>query len=110
MNWHSDRERILERMRTNSIILSRAHKAKYQKLTNLLRYFRLPVIILSGINSVISVGFEKYINQNVISLTTCLISLTCGIIGSVELYLAIQTLIENELNSSKAYYLLSVVH
>lgn len=108
MNWHTDRERILDKIRTNSIILSKAHKAKYQKLTNLLRYFRLPVIILSGINSVISVGFEKYINQNAISLTTCLISLTCGIIGSVELYLAIQTRMENELNSSKAYYLLSV--
>ena len=108
MNWHSDIERILEKIRVNCIILSKAHKNRYQKLSKSLRYFRLPVIILSGINSVVSVGFQSYINQSTISLATCLISLTCGIIGSIELYLAIQSRMENELNTSKSYYLLSV--
>lgn len=108
MNWHSDREEILDKIRVNSIILSRAHKNRYQKLSKSLRYFRLPVIILSGINSVVSVGFQQYSNQDTISLATCLISLTCGIIGSVGLYLAIQSRMENELNTSKSYYLLSV--
>jgi len=39
---------------------------------------------------------------------TCLLALMCGIIGSIELYLAIQSQMENELLTSKDYYLLSI--
>jgi hypothetical protein len=54
------------------------------------------------------VGFQPYLNQTVISMTTCLLSLLCSIIGSIELYLAIQKQMENELLSSKDYYILSI--
>jgi hypothetical protein len=39
---------------------------------------------------------------------TCLLALVCSIIGSIELYLAIQKGMENELVVSKDYYILSV--
>lgn len=41
-------------------------------------------------------------------MTTCLLALICSIIGSIELYLAIQKSMENELVVSKEYYLLSI--
>ena len=72
-----------------------------------LRYFRVPVIIISGLNSVISVGLQPYIPQSTISVTTCLLSLVCGIIGSIELYLAIQVQMDNEIQVSKEYYTMS---
>jgi hypothetical protein len=46
--------------------------------------------------------------QSAISMTTCIIALTCSIIGSIELYLAIQKGMESELTSQQAYYLLGV--
>lgn len=107
-DWTTDIENVLENFRINCVILSKEHKNRYFYLKHLLQYFRLPVIIISGINSIVSVGFQNFIKQEYISLTTCLLALICSVIGSVELYLAIQKLMENELLSSQQYYLLSI--
>jgi hypothetical protein len=68
----------------------------------------LPVIIISVINSIVSVGLQPYLNQGTISMMTCLLALACSIIGSIELYLAIQKSMENELMASKDFYILSI--
>ena len=73
-----------------------------------MKWYRLPVIILNGANSIISVGLQPYATQGAISLTTSLIALTCGIIGSIELYLGIQKRLENDMISQRDFYLLSV--
>jgi hypothetical protein len=106
--WSSDIEQLLEKIRVNSVILSKEHKRKFFYLNNLLRYFRVPIIVISGVSSIVSVGFQPYISQTVISMLTCLLSLLCSIIGSIELYLAIQKQMENEMISSKDYYILSI--
>ena len=59
-------------------------------------------------NSVFSVGLQPYCPQPIISLICCIISLVCGVISSVELFLSIQSTMENELIASKDFYLLSV--
>jgi hypothetical protein len=41
-------------------------------------------------------------------MMTCLLALACSIIGSIELYLAIQKSMENELIASKDFYILSI--
>lgn len=107
-SWTQDIENVLDNIRINSIILSNEHKNKYFHLKTILRYFRLPVIIISGINSIVSVGLQPYVDQGIISIMTCLLALICSIIGSIELYLAIQKGMENELVVSKDYYILSV--
>jgi hypothetical protein len=107
-DWSSDIETVLEQIRVNSVILSKEHKTKYLYLKGILRYFRVPVILISSIASVSSVGLQSYMDQQLISAITCLLSLTCGIIGSIELFLAIQTSMENELMASKDYYILSI--
>ena len=106
--WTFDIEIILEKIRINSVILAREHKRQYFHLKHILQYFRLPVIILSGVNSIISVGLQAYVSQSIISVSNCLLSLSCSIIGSIELYLGIQKQMENELISNKDYYLLSI--
>ncbi len=73
-----------------------------------LKYFKIPTIILSAFNSVFSVGLQPYIEQKTISITTCLISLICGIICSIELYLSIENSMRSEYDVSKSYYLLSI--
>tara|TARA_B100000945_G_C19942398_1_gene394621 strand:- start:27 stop:413 length:387 start_codon:yes stop_codon:yes gene_type:complete len=55
-----------------------------------------------------SVGLQPYLEQGIISASTCLVSLLCGIIGSIELYLSIQQQMETELLTSKEYYLLGI--
>jgi hypothetical protein len=106
---HSDDiEEILDKIRRNSIQLNYAHKQTYQKLKNKLVYFRIPTIILSSINSVFSVGLVAYMPQQDVSVINCLISLVCGIIVSIELYLQIEKAMATEYDVSKSYYLLSI--
>lgn len=107
-NWSSDQEEILEGIRKNAIILSKEHKRLYIQIKHQLNYFRIPIIVLSSFNSVISVGLNQYLSQDYISIIVCLISLTTGLISSIELFLNIQSSMENHLNMSKEYYLLSV--
>ena len=106
--WTDDIDSILHNIRINCVILNRLHKQRYFELRGNLKWYRLPVIVLNGANSIISVGLQPYANQGAISLTTSLIALTCGIIGSIELYFGIQKRLENDLISQRDYYLLSV--
>lgn len=105
-NWSTDIEYILEDIRANSEILAKHHKQSYIALQAQLIYFRVPLIILSALNSVFSVGLGVYIDQQTVSTTNCLISLICACISSVELFLQIQKKLELELTSFHGYYLL----
>lgn len=108
MEYTTDRESVLEAIRLNCVRMADYHKKRFIYYKGQLKYFRIPVIIISGINSVVSVGMTAYIEQSTISGITCLLSLVCSIIGSVELFLQIQTSMEIELTSSKDFYLLAV--
>jgi hypothetical protein len=107
-DWTADIEFVLENIRVNCVVLSKEHKRQYFIFKDILQYFRLPLIIISGINSIISVGLQPYVTQSIISMITCLLALICSIIGSIELYLAIQKSMENELTAQRDYYLMSV--
>jgi len=108
MEHSTDIETLLDKIRRNSVELNYAHKKKYEKLKNKLIYFRIPTIVLSSINSVFSVGLSTYMPQQDVSVINCLISLVCGIIVSVELYLQIEKSLTVEYDVSKSYYLLSI--
>lgn len=108
MDWTDDIDYVLNAIRMNCVLLNKAHKKRYFELKNSLKYYRLPVIVLNGCNSIISVGLQPYANQGAISLTTSLIALTCGIIGSIELFLGVQKRLESDLVSQRDYYLLSI--
>ena len=106
--WTPDIIRILEKIRINSVNFSRHHKKKYFFYKTIQKWFRLPTIILSAIGSVSSVGLQAYIEQSHISALVCFLSLSVGVLNSIELYLKITDNIENELNNSKAYYTLAI--
>ena len=105
--WTDGIESALNDIRDKSVANSEQHKTNYCSLKGYLKYFRIPTIVLSGLNSVFSVGLQPYVDQSIISVLSCSISLMCGIIGSVELFLGIQDMLEKELVSSKDFYILS---
>jgi hypothetical protein len=106
--WTADIEKILENIRVNALLLSQYHKGQYFHYKKQLKYFRIPVILISALASVFNVGLQNYIDQAVISGTCCIMSLIVGIIGSLEMYLQIQKKMENELIMSKEYYLMAI--
>ena len=106
--WSKDQEDILRRISYNCGLMSDHHRTEYYALTAQLKWFRIPVIILSSLNAVFSVGLNSYLEQNVVSTLTCLLSLIVSCIGSVELYLALQKKSDNELISYRAFYTLAL--
>lgn len=100
---------ILRKIRNNCIQLSIYHNKRYHFYKNVLfTFFRIPLIILSGFNSFVAVGLQSQITQSTISIVNALISLFCGILTSVELLWNLQKRMENELDSHKNYYKLSI--
>ena len=106
--WSDDIENVLESIRHNASVMSDHHKKNYAYYKEKLKFYKIPVIIISGINSVVSVGLQPYMDQGAISAATCLLSLVCGIIGSIELFLRISDGMETELAASKDFYLLAI--
>ena len=105
--WSDGIELALNEIKTKSFNQSDYHKQYYYFYKGYIKYFRTPTIILSGMNSVFSVGLQPYLPQGIISVLCCSISLICGIIASVELFLGIQNIMEKELITSKEFYILS---
>jgi len=95
-------------MRINCVNLSEYHMYKYRRYKQYLLFFRIPVIVLSGANVFSAVGLQNYMSQANISIINSIISLFCGIVTSVELFLNIQKKMETDLVSHKNYYRLSV--
>tara|TARA_R110002126_G_scaffold136212_2_gene280745 strand:- start:286 stop:858 length:573 start_codon:yes stop_codon:yes gene_type:complete len=103
----SDIGAILDNIRCNSSVLSNYHRKRYLLLKGRLKYYRLPIIVISAINSVGAVALQPFIEQGYISLINMFLSLTCGIIGSIEMFFQFSKQMEVELTGSKEFYVLS---
>jgi len=110
MSWENstDTERILEKIRVNSVQMATSHKAKYFTFKRLIKWFKVPTIVLSSIGSVSSVGLTNYLDQQHISVLVCGLALFVSILNSIEMFLKINESMENELETSKLFYNLSI--
>ena len=107
-SWTTDYETFLNSMRVNCVILSGHHKRIFEKYKSLAKWYKVPVIFLSSINSVFSLSATNYMGQDTVSLTNSLISLLCSIMVSLAMYLKVEDIMEQESSSSRSFYLLSV--
>ena len=100
---------LLERMRRNCIKLGVYHNSRYNKYRRFLFYlFRLPSLILSGVNGFFAIGLKNYTAQTTVSVINAVISFVCGIITSIEISLNLQKRMESELDTYKKFYKLTV--
>jgi len=98
---------FLESIRQNSVVLSKAHKDRFIYLDSTLKYYKIPIIVLSGVSSVVSFS-QTYIPQNAITVSNALLGLVCSVICSVELYLGISREMASCESASKDFYILSI--
>ena len=102
----TDIDILLDKIRCNCSVLSRYHQKRYLSLKSRLKFYRIPILVLSALNSVTAVGLSPYLHQNYVSLLNMSMSLIVGIIGSVEMYYGINTQMEIESNGSRDFYIL----
>ena len=108
MDWDDETIKILDKIRLNSIFLSEKHRRKFFLYKSISKYFDIPIIILSVFASSFAVGSQQYLEQNLISLISCSISILITIISSIKIYLNLDNILKNELEMSKSFYLLSI--
>ncbi len=106
--WSSDIEAVLDNLRENCVMMSKTHKESYFFYKQVVKYFRIPTILLSSVGSVSSVGLTNYLHQNHISALTCGLALVVSILNSIELFLKITDTMEQENECSKSFYSLAV--
>jgi len=107
-DWTNDIETILTNVLENCSLISEHHKQEYKDLQERLKYFKVPVIVISAVNSVFSFALLAWFSQKTTTSINCFLSLICSIISSIELYLNIAKRSDIELISYKNYYLLSI--
>lgn len=103
-----DVEQILDNLRINSVNLADYHRKRFYHFKSFGKYFRIPIIVLSSITASASVGLQPVVRQDIISGITCLLGFGVAVISSVEMYLGIQTAMDNEIALSKDYYSLAI--
>ena len=106
--FNTDIERLLDKIRQNCVIMSDYHKKRYLYLKDTLKIFKIPIIILSSLNSIVAVGSQPYLEQGHISALVSGISLIVGILGSIELFMKVSENMEVELLAQREFYILSI--
>ena len=104
--WSKDVERLLEKIRVNACVLSHHHKAYYNYLKDKLKFFRIPIIIISAVNTVLSISLGLYTKWS--NVIICCLNLVVTILSSIEMFLGIQKSIENHFILQRDFYLLSI--
>jgi hypothetical protein len=103
-----DVEQILDNLRINAVNLADYHRKRFYHFKSFGKYFRIPIIVLSSITASASVGLQPVVRQDVISGITCLLGFGIAVISSVEMYLGIQTAMDQEIALSRDYYSLAI--
>ena len=107
-SWTDDIEEVLRNINFNSDYLQEEHRRMYLYLKCQLYYYKIPIIIMSSLNSVFCVGLSVYIPQQTTSVINCLISLLCACISAIELFIGINKGMETSLSAYHGYKLLTV--
>ena len=105
--YTNDVDTLLEKIRVNCVLFSKAHKKRYLVLDQSLKWYKLPIIIISGVSSLISVS-QEYMPQFYITILNSVFGLSCGVICSIELYLGISVQLAKSATLTKEFYSLSI--
>jgi len=90
MNWSQSVDSLLDKIRLNAVYLTNRHINNHLYYKNCSKYFEIPTIVLSVFSGSFSVGSDGFLNQDIISIVSCSISLLITILTSIKLYMKIQ--------------------
>jgi hypothetical protein len=104
--WSQDVENLCEGIRSNCGYMNLYHQKRHEYLKGYLKYFKIPILCINAAGIFCAVGLQPYIQQELISLISCFLSMSSGLLASLEMYLGIEKNMSLELLSSKEYYIL----
>lgn len=90
MNWSYSIDSLLDKIRMNCVYLTNRHINNHLYYKHVGKYFEIPTIILSVFSGSFAVGSDGFLDQELISIVNCGISMVITILTSVKLYMKIQ--------------------
>ena len=87
--------RSLKRLKDSCKVQHKYYVTKYMEYRRLRVWYETPVIIFSGINSVLIAGGNGFINAEIVNIMTCMLALVVGIIQSVRTFLRVDSTAED---------------
>ena len=97
-DWTNENEDILNNIRLNCNDLEDYHKNVYFILKKYNLLYKIPILILSSVNGIVSIFPSEYISQPRITLINCGLSFIISTISSIAIYLKIDDKLENEMS------------
>ena len=107
MTWTNNQEDFLRRLHLECNLLAEYNRKQYILYSNINRRFSIPILVISGINSLFAVSTQPFLEQGLISITNACLSLFCGILGSIQLFMKIDSKIHNYVVCSHEFNKLS---
>ena len=87
--WGHHIDSLLDKIRLNCVQLTNRHIKNHLYYKGASSYFEIPTIILSVFAGSFAVGSDPFLDQELISVTNCVISMIITILTSVKLYMKI---------------------
>ncbi len=89
MEWGHHIDSLLNKIRLNCVLLTNRHIKNHLYYKGASSYFEIPTIILSVFAGSFAVGSDPFLDQELISVTNCVISMIITILTSIKLYMKI---------------------
>jgi hypothetical protein len=91
MDWTPQQEEFLRRLHLECHTLAEYNRKQFQVYSRIHQRFTVPILVLSGINSLFAVSTQPFLEQNLISITNACLSLFCGILGSIQMFMKVDS-------------------
>jgi hypothetical protein len=91
MDWTPQQEEFLRRLHMECHTLAEYNRKQFQIYSRIHQRFTVPILVISGINSLFAVSSQPFLQQNLISITNASLSLFCGILGSIQMFMKVDT-------------------
>ena len=106
-NFTTDVEEILDKIRMNSVVLYEYNRKQFLTFTDTLKWYRIPVLVLSSLASVWSISGTTFLDQKSVSLVNCMLGLSAGMITSLELFSKLDQKLKGAEDNAHRFYALS---
>jgi hypothetical protein len=93
----------LEKIRSNAAQYGKLHRERHGQLDSSLKYYKVPVLVLSALSSAVSLS-QEFIPQGTITIMNTTLGLICSVIVSLELFFGVSRELGRSETVSKDFY------
>ena len=106
--WSSSEEHYLNKLHHECHTLCEYNRKQYNKYMKINKKFSIPILVLSSLNGLFALSLQPFLLQDYISVLNACISLACGVLGSIQLFMKIDEKIHNYIICSHEFNKLSI--